>query len=409
MKTEYFINNPEDAAELILSGELVAVPTETVYGLAGNGLDAEAVEKIYEVKGRPAIKPLSLMVHDADDMEKYCVDVPENAKFLAEKYWPGPLTIVMKAKDIVPEIVRAGGSTVGLRCPLNEKTLSLIKKCGVPFAAPSANPSGEPSPKSAEEVGRYFDGKIGGIIDDGRCELGLESTLIDMSSVPYRILREAAVKESEIREVLASGIMVFGLTGPSGAGKTTALDALKELGALILDCDEIYHSLLNSSEELKDEIRSFFPEALEDNAVNTKTLGKIVYGKNDLLNILNQITHKYVLSEIEEKLKAFAFRGGKTAVIDAPLLIESGFNKKCDFVIGVLSDRETRLERIMARDGISVSYAEQRLDSQPKDEYYIKHCDKIIYNNGEVAVFKEQVKSIYTEVLNGRNKRQSVL
>ena len=155
-----------------------------MYGLAGNGLDVEAVERIYEVKGRPEVKPLSLMVPGPEAMELYCEDVPPQARALAERFWPGPLTIILTSKPLVPEIVRAGGATVGLRCPDHPDTLELLRRCGVPLAAPSANPSGAPSPKTAGEVLSYFDGLIEAVIDGGECGLGRESTIIDLSSRP---------------------------------------------------------------------------------------------------------------------------------------------------------------------------------------------------------------------------------
>ena len=160
MKTQLIKDDIAAAAKLIKAGELVAVPTETVYGLAGNGMSEAAVEKIYEVKGRPAIKPLALMVHDPSAMKKYCEDVPPQALSLAKRFWPGPLSIVLKAKQSVPEIVRAGGKTVSLRCPDHPLTLELIKRAGLPLAAPSANPSGKESLKNGESVLNYFDGKI---------------------------------------------------------------------------------------------------------------------------------------------------------------------------------------------------------------------------------------------------------
>ena len=195
MKTELFTNDLSRAAEIIENGGLVAVPTETVYGLAGNGLDAAAVEKIYEVKGRPAVKPLALMVPDAESMGKYCLDVPPQAKTLAARFWPGPLTIVLKARREIPPVVRAGGDTVGLRCPDHASTLELLRLTGLPLAAPSANPSGEESPKNARQVLRYFDGKIEGVIDGGACGIGRESTLISLAETPYRILRRGALGE----------------------------------------------------------------------------------------------------------------------------------------------------------------------------------------------------------------------
>ena len=172
MKTAVFTNDLTGAAEILKKGGLVAVPTETVYGLAGNGLDANAVERIYEVKGRPAVKPLSLMVEGAQSMEKYCRKVPPQAKALAARFWPGPLTIVLKAKDTIPSVVLAGGDTVGLRCPDHPKTLELLALTELPFAAPSANPSGEESPKDAKKVLEYFDGRIEGVVDGGACGIG---------------------------------------------------------------------------------------------------------------------------------------------------------------------------------------------------------------------------------------------
>ena len=237
MKTKVFTDNITGAAEIIRSGGLVAVPTETVYGLAANGLDADAVEKIYEVKGRPAYKPLSLMVHGSEEMERYCLSVPPQAKTLAKRFWPGPLTIVLRARKEIPSVVLAGGDTVGLRCPDHPKTLELLRLTGLPFAAPSANPSGEESPKSAEKVMEYFDGAIDGVIDGGQCGIGRESTLISMAETPYRILRRGALGEEEIADALTGGMTLIGLTGPSGSGKTTALRAIEALGGLSIDCD----------------------------------------------------------------------------------------------------------------------------------------------------------------------------
>ena len=236
METKIFHSAADEAAEIIKKGGLVAVPTETVYGLAGNGLDEEAVKQIYEVKGRPQVKPLSLMVHGAEAMEQYCEDVPEGARLLAERFWPGPLTIVLKAKDNIPPIVLAGGDTVGLRCPDHPMTLALLEKAGVPFAAPSANPSGEESPKNARQVQDYFDGRIEGIINGGECGIGRESTIISMAQKPYQILRQGALCEKNIASALAEGLTILGITGGTGCGKTTALRVLEELGALIIDC-----------------------------------------------------------------------------------------------------------------------------------------------------------------------------
>ena len=198
MKTLLIGGDITPAAELLREGGLVAVPTETVYGLAGNGLDASVIERIYEVKGRPAVKPISLMVANSDAIADLCETVPQAARDLAERFWPGPLTLVLKAKARIPEILRAGGETVGLRCPRQQQTLQLLQELPFPLAVPSANPSGLPSPKTAGEVLRYFDSTIEGVIDGGPCELGLESTVLDLSRTPYRILRQGSLPAEEI-------------------------------------------------------------------------------------------------------------------------------------------------------------------------------------------------------------------
>ena len=128
MKTKRISREIETAAELLREGSLVAVPTETVYGLAGNGLDAQVIESIYEVKGRPAVKPISLMVPGAEVIDRLCEEVPDAARKLAAAFWPGPLTLVLRARSSVPEILRAGGETVGLRCPRQEQTLQLLRE-----------------------------------------------------------------------------------------------------------------------------------------------------------------------------------------------------------------------------------------------------------------------------------------
>lgn len=195
-------NNIELAAEIIKAGGLVAVPTETVYGLAANGLDGGAVVKIYDVKSRPETKPISLLVSGMSDAEKFCRDIPPEAYILAERFWPGPLTMVLKKRDTVPEIVTAGGDTVGVRCPDHPKTLELIRLSGVPLAAPSANMSNGPSPKNVSDVLKVFDGKIDAAIDGGECAVGIESTIVDMTVSPPKILRQGGLAREAIEDVL---------------------------------------------------------------------------------------------------------------------------------------------------------------------------------------------------------------
>ena len=387
------------AADIIKSGGLVAVPTETVYGLAGNGLDLNSVERIYEVKGRPAVKPLALMVPGKEAMELYCEDIPYAAYALADKFWPGPLTIVLKAKDVVPEIVRAGGETVGLRCPDHPMTLELLEKSGLPFAAPSANPSDLPSPKNAGKVMEYFDGVIEAVIDGGECGIGRESTLIDMSCKPYRILRQGALSETEIAAALVDNMSIVGITGPTGCGKTTALSVLRDFGALVLDCDAVYHELLESNSQLTAELDQAFPGTVKDGVLDRKAMGAVVFNDPAALGKLNAISHRHIALEINKRLENWAMSGGRLAALDAIELISSGISECCDVLIGVLSDKNLRAERIMARDGLDETAAWLRINAQRPDDYFKENCHHIIYNNSTEEEFRDSVVNLLTEVL----------
>ncbi|MDO5401248.1 MAG: L-threonylcarbamoyladenylate synthase [Eubacteriales bacterium] len=192
----------EIAANLIKNGELVAIPTETVYGLGANGLDEAAVAKIFEAKGRPQDNPLILHISCAEEMEKFCKDIPRAAYDLAEKFWPGPLTIVLPARDIVPRRTTGGLSTVAVRCPDNAVTREIIRLAGVPIAAPSANISGKPSTTTAQHVAHDHEGRIAAIVDGGPCRVGVESTIVDLTEDRPRLLRPGGIGPEQLREVL---------------------------------------------------------------------------------------------------------------------------------------------------------------------------------------------------------------
>ena len=401
MNTEIIKEQEElkEAAALLRAGQLVAVPTETVYGLAGNGLDETAVEQIYEVKGRPQVKPLSLMVPDALAMERCCREVPPQAHALAKHFWPGPLTIVLWSKDLVPAIVRAGGETVGLRCPDHPMTLELLRLSGIPFAAPSANPSGEPSPKTAEEVEAYFDGKIAAIVDGGPCGLGKESTILDMSQRPFRILRQGALPAEKIADALVDEMEIVGVTGPSGSGKSTALRCLRDRGALVLDCDAVYHELLETNHALVAELDARFPGTVENGRLQRKKLGELVFGNQEALLDLNRITHRFISDEVQRCLRDFALQGGTLAALDASELLESPLAHRCGFTIGVLAPEETRIRRIMARDGISRDYALSRIRAQHGEDYFRTRCTVTVENNQDEATFYATINKVLEEKL----------
>ena len=190
------------AAEIIKNGGLVAIPTETVYGLGADGLNETAVAKIFEAKGRPQDNPLILHVADARDMEKFCHSIPDAAYALAKAFWPGPLTMVLPAKDIVPLSTRAGLPTVAVRCPDCAITQQIIRLAGVPVAAPSANISGKPSTTTAEHVRHDHEGRIDAIVDGGACRVGVESTIVDLTDERPRLLRPGGITPEQLMAVL---------------------------------------------------------------------------------------------------------------------------------------------------------------------------------------------------------------
>ena len=190
------------AAKLIREGGLVAIPTETVYGLGANGLDAGAVLHIFEAKGRPQDNPLILHISEPREMENICHDIPQAAWLLAERFWPGPLTMVLPVRDNVPKRTTAGLDTVAVRCPKTAATRELIRLAGVPVAAPSANRSGKPSTTTAAHVLHDMDGRIDAILDGGACEVGVESTIVDLTGERPRLLRPGGVTPEELKALL---------------------------------------------------------------------------------------------------------------------------------------------------------------------------------------------------------------
>lgn len=190
------------AARVISAGGLLGIPTETVYGLGANGLDEAAVGAIFAAKGRPQDNPLILHVPDAGWLERYCADIPPVAYALADQFWPGPLTMILRRKPIVPDAVTAGLDTVGMRCPDCAVTREIIALADVPVAAPSGNASGRPSPTTAAAMLEDMDGKIDAIVDAGPCQVGVESTIVDLTVTPPRLLRPGGVTLEELEDAL---------------------------------------------------------------------------------------------------------------------------------------------------------------------------------------------------------------
>ena len=207
MQTLHLTHNENDiqtAGKILSEGGLVAIPTETVYGLAANALDGAAVAKIFAAKGRPMDNPLIVHIADFSDMERFSLvrEIPEAAYRLAATFWPGPLTIIMKKGSAVPDAVSAGLDTVAIRFPAHPLAQAVIRAAGVPLAAPSANLSGSPSPTSAKHVLHDMDGKIDAVLDGGLCAVGLESTVITLVTEVPRVLRPGGVTPEMLSEAL---------------------------------------------------------------------------------------------------------------------------------------------------------------------------------------------------------------
>lgn len=207
LKTQLLKNTVEDikkAGEILAGGGLVAIPTETVYGLAADALNGAAVVKIFEAKGRPMDNPLIVHIANFADIEKFSLvrEIPLSAYKLAERFWPGPLTIIMKKGRAVPDEVSAGLDTVAIRFPSHEVAHKVIIASGTPLAAPSANLSGFPSPTTAHHVMNDMDGRIEAVLDGGTCKVGLESTVITLVSKIPRVLRPGGITVEQLRETL---------------------------------------------------------------------------------------------------------------------------------------------------------------------------------------------------------------
>lgn len=220
-------DNISSAARMLRDGALVAIPTETVYGLGANGLDETAVRRIFQAKGRPQDNPLILHLTGPQWLPRYCRDIPSMAYVLARKFWPGPLTMILKRSELVPDVTTAGLDTVAVRCPNHPVTLAILREAGVPVAAPSANLSGRPSCTSAADVLEDMDGRIEGVVDGGPCTVGVESTILDLTCEPPRLLRPGGLPVEELERLIGPISVDRAVTGPLPEGERPKAPGMK--------------------------------------------------------------------------------------------------------------------------------------------------------------------------------------
>ena len=523
-------NAIEEAAAILRRGGLLGIPTETVYGLGADGLNEDAVRRIFLAKGRPQDNPLILHVPDAGWLERCCTDIPPAAYALAERFWPGPLTMILPRRDCVPLRTTGGLDTVGVRCPDHPVTRAIIAAADTPVAAPSGNTSGRPSPTCARHMMEDMMGKIDGIVDGGDCAVGVESTIIDLTVQPPRLLRPGGLPLEELEAVLGevavdkavrqrlgdgekakapgmkyrhyapraavtvvtgtprrsaayirehlpagagvicfdeyaplfaghivhrlgsqedklaqaqhvfdalrtfddtdvtailaqcpdeSGLglavgnrlkkaagfhtvdvspLVIGFTGPTGAGKTSALRALERLGGLVLDCDAVYHDLLRTDSTLRDAITGAFGQVFApDGTLDRQRLGTVVFSDPAALDTLNRIIYARLPREL---LRRMDESSAPVVGIDAINLVESGLCRLCRRTVAVLAPSEQRVRRIMARDGIPEEYARLRVQAQKDDEFYRTHCTDTLFNDcADAAAFEDAAYAALYRIL----------
>lgn len=230
MKTLHLTNSKQDietAGKLLREGELVAIPTETVYGLAADALNGDAVRRIFEAKGRPGDNPLIVHVASLAEVDDLVAFVPPVLKDLADAFWPGPLTVILEKSDLVPEEVTAGLDTVAIRMPSHKDARAIIRAAGRPLAAPSANTSGMPSPTTAAHVLHDMDGKIAAVVDGGPSEVGVESTVLTLCTRVPRILRPGRVTPEDLFAVLGDVDIDDAVLGQLAEGAVAASPGMK--------------------------------------------------------------------------------------------------------------------------------------------------------------------------------------
>ena len=230
METLKLTDNPDGisaAAEILKSGGVVAIPTETVYGLAANAFDSDAVVKIFKAKGRPQDNPLIVHIAEFSALKSIAKEIPEIALKCAEKFWPGPFTMVLKKTDKIGDCISPKLDTVAVRMPENKVALEIIKKSGLPLAAPSANTSGSPSPTTAQHVEKDLNGKIDAIVYSGECAVGVESTVVSFAANPPRLLRPGAVTLEQLREIIPDIVIDKAILSQPEKGQKVASPGMK--------------------------------------------------------------------------------------------------------------------------------------------------------------------------------------
>ncbi len=516
MNTKFYKNcdtaELTEVAEILKNGGLVAIPTETVYGLAANAYNGEAVSKVFEAKGRPTDNPMIVHISKLEEIYPLVTEFPEKAKALAEAFWPGPLTMILPKSDLVPREVAPRLETVAVRMPSHPVARKIIELAGVPLAAPSANSSGSPSPTTAQHVMHDLDGKIDGVVDGGECDVGIESTVITLATDVPRLLRPGGITVEQLESVLgkvdvdpaviseledgvapaspgmkykhyspkaqvyivegslesfkfvidseheegdmalcfngeekdipipclsfgdeddlnsqahllfaelrrfdelkakrvfvrapsSEGVglgvynrllraaafkvikppVIYGLTGQTGAGKSTVALMLSEKGYLIVDGDVAARAVVEKGSPVLDKLAEVFGKDIiaEDGNLIRSALAQKAFSTEENRQKLNAITHPAVTQWSTDFIKKNLTAEHKGVVIDAAAIFDSDIRRYCTKMIVVTAPQDVRLERILGRDGITREAAMLRINAQKDEQYYKERADILIKN-----------------------------
>lgn len=510
-----------EVAEILKNGGLVAIPTETVYGLAANAYNGEAVSKVYEAKGRPTDNPMIVHISSLEEIYPLVTDFPDKAKALAEAFWPGPLTMILPKSELVPRQVAPRLETVAVRMPSHPIARKIIELAGVPLAAPSANSSGSPSPTTAQHVIHDLDGKIDAVVDGGECDVGIESTVITLVTNPPRLLRPGGITVEELESVIghidvdpaviseleegvapaspgmkykhyspkaevyivegslesfkfvidsesedgdmalcfnseekdipipclsfgdeddlnsqahllfaelrrfdelqakrvfvrapsSEGVglgvynrllraaafkvirppVIYGLTGQTGAGKSTVAKMLSEKGYLIVDGDIAARAVVEKGSCVLSKLAKTFGEDIlnENGELIRSALAKKAFSSEENRQKLNAITHPAVTAWSIDFIKNNLTADHKGVVIDAAAIFDSDIQRYCTKMIVVTAPESERLERIISRDGVSTEAAMLRINAQKDEEYYKQRADILIRNYAPYELSQE--------------------
>ncbi|MBR3835628.1 MAG: threonylcarbamoyl-AMP synthase [Clostridia bacterium] len=516
MKTKFYEKCDEtellEAAQILKDGGLVAIPTETVYGLAANAYNGDAVSRVFEAKGRPTDNPMIVHISSIEEIYPLVTDFPEKAKALADAFWPGPLTMILPKSDLVPRQVAPKLETVAVRMPSHPVAKRIIELAGVPLAAPSANSSGSPSPTTAQHVLHDLDGKINAVVDGGECDVGIESTVITLATDPPRLLRPGGITVEQLESVLghidvdpaviselAEGVapaspgmkykhyspraevyivegslesfrflidseaaegdmalcfngeeasvgipslpfgdvddleaqahllfaelrrfddlgakrvfvrapssegvglgvynrllraaafkiltppVIYGLTGQTGAGKSTVAKELERKGYLIVDGDVAAREVVRKGSPVLTELAEVFGSDIldADGELIRAALAKKAFANETERQKLNAITHPAVTRWSIDFIRKNLTDSHKGVVIDAAAIFDSDIRFYCTEMIVVTAPESERLERILKRDGITHEAAMLRIKAQKDEQYYKERADILVRN-----------------------------